>query len=197
MIGFLHGKIMDKRIPEVWLLVGGVGYRVKVGPRTFEQVKVEEETEFYIHTHLRQDALELFGFVDREELDLFELLLTVSGVGPKIALTVIGNQSVAQIERAVREADVAFFTRIPGLGKKGAQRIIVDLKSKIGSLKELDLQSEASENDDVTLALKQFGFKSEDIRQVMKQIDPSLSDQEKVKIGLKKLGRVKNYGSGS
>ena len=116
--------------------------------------------------------------------------MTVSGVGPKIALAIIGSQSPAAVEQAIQQADVNFFTRIPGLGRKGSQRIIVDLKGKIGSLKELDLQSEAMD-DDVTQALRQFGFKTAEIRQVLGQIEGSLSDEEKVREGLKRLGKAR------
>jgi Holliday junction DNA helicase RuvA len=188
MIGYLRGKVIEWKSSEIWLDVGGVGYRIKYqDPNTKDQTG--EILALFIHTAVREDAITLYGFLTMAELEIFELLLTVSGVGPKTAMVIVGTQKVERIEKAVREADVQFFQQVPGIGKKSAQRIIVDLKSKMGSLKELDLQSDDEEIDDVTLALKQFGFKAEEIRQVMKQIDPTLSDQEKVKEGLKRLGK--------
>lgn len=189
MIGYLKGMVLDKRLPEVWLTVCDVGYRVRVGPRVFERLVLGEPAELYIHTHAREDALELFGFTDREELELFELLLQVSGVGPKIALTIVGTQSVERVEQAIQQADVQFFQRVPGIGKKGAQRIIVDLKSKLGSLKEIDLKAEESMDEDVVSALVQLGFSRSEIRLVLKDVDPALADEEKVREGLKRLGR--------
>lgn len=195
MIGYLAGKVIEKRGDEIWLLVGGVGYRVKFSisnnqpSNSAGRFSNGNEIKLFIHTAVREDAITLYGFETMAQLTIFELLLTVSGVGPKTAMVIVGTQKVERIEKAVREADVQFFKQVPGIGKKSAQRIIVDLKSKIGSLKELDLSSEDDEADDVTLALKQFGFKTEDIRQVMKQIDPALSDQDKVREGLKRLGR--------
>lgn len=195
MIGYLKGRVIEKKQTELWLEVNGVGYRVKYQKPNLpagRQDLNDQELALYIHTAVKEDAITLYGFPDMKELEMFELLLTVSGVGPKTAMVIVGTQKSERIEKAIREADVQFFQQVPGIGKKSAQRIIVDLKGKIGSLKELDLQSEEDEADDVTLALKQFGFKSDEIRQVMTQIDSSLSNQEKVKEGLKRLGKFKN-----
>lgn len=188
MIGYLRGKVIEKKAGEMWLDVGGVGYRIKTQNSKLK-VQNGNELELFIHTAVREDAITLYGFETMKELEIFELLLTVSGVGPKTAMVIVVRHKPERIEKAIREADVDFFQQVPGIGKKSAQRIIVDLKGKVGSLKELDLESEGEDIDDVTLALKQFGFKGEEIRQVLKQIDPSLSDQEKVREGLKKLGR--------
>jgi holliday junction DNA helicase RuvA len=186
MIGYLRGKVIQKKQTEIWLDVNGVGYRIKTQCSKFE---VQNEIDIFIHTAVREDAITLFGFETMKGLEIFELLLTVSGIGPKTAMVIVGTQKVERIEKAIREADVQFFQEVPGIGKKSAQRIIVDLKSKIGSIKELDLQSEDGVDDDVTLALMQFGFKREEIRVAMKEVDGNLTDAEKVKAGLKRLGR--------
>jgi Holliday junction DNA helicase RuvA len=189
MIGYLKGTVLEKRGQWVVLDVRDVGYKVRVGQIPVTRYQIPDEVELYIHTVVRQDAIELYGFETMAELDLFELLITVSGVGPKIALGIVGSQKVAAVERAVREADVAFFGRVPGVGKKGAQRIIVDLKSKIGSLRELDLGDDGEGEDDVTAALLQFGFRREDIRKVLNSMDSEMSEAQKIKEGLRKLGR--------
>jgi len=188
MIGYLKGRIIDKRLQEMWVEVGGVGYRVKVGKLQVSSYKLQDVVELYIHTAVREDAITLYGFANRQDLEMFEMLLTVSGVGPKTALQIVGNQPVERIERAVRDADVLFFQAIPGIGRKGAQRIIVDLKGKLPSLKELDLSDEGETNM-VYLALKQFGFKPNEIQMVMKDMDRSKTESEQVREGLKKLGR--------
>ena len=189
MIGYLRGKIIDKRANEVWLDVAGVGYRVKTQS---SNVKCQngEEVELYIHTAVREDAITLYGFESREDLELFEMLIEVSGVGPKTAMEIVSASSADQIVNAIRQADVAFFGRIKGIGKKSAQRIIIDLKNKIGSLKEVDLASEDEESA-VFMALKQFGFKASEIQAAMKKIDQTISEQEQVKIGLKLLGKMR------
>lgn len=188
MIGYLKGKIIEQRRNEIWLDVSGVGYRVRVA-RKFEAESLKlEEIELFIHTAVREDAITLYGFTTIEELELFEMLIEVSGVGPKTAMEIVGVADGAEIVTAIQNADVNFFSRIKGIGKKSAQRIIIDLKNKIGSLKEVDLTSE-DEEEAVFMALKQFGFKSGDIQSALKQIDRSKSEQEQVKMGLKLLGK--------
>lgn len=188
MIGYLRGKVIEKHVPEVWVDVSGVGYRVRVGERVYQSVVVDEEVFLYIHTAVRDDAIDLYGMADVAELQLFETVLGVSGIGPKIGLAIVGNRSVAQVEKAVREADVAFFQSIPGIGKKGAQRIIVDLKGKLGSLAELDLSDESENEDEVVEALVSFGFGRKDVLMVVAKLEGE-SVEERVREGLKRLGR--------
>lgn len=178
---------MDVRRNEVWVDVNGVGYRVKTQNSNLKY-QSGEMVELYIHTAVREDDISLYGFKSREELELFEMLIEVSGVGPKTAMEILAGAKVEEIEKAIREADVAFFSRIKGIGKKSAQRIIIDLKNKIGSLKDIDLGM-IEEEDAVALALKQFGFKAAEIEAVMKQIDRSKSEEAQVKEGLRLLSK--------
>jgi holliday junction DNA helicase RuvA len=190
MIGYLRGKIIDVRRNELWLDVHGVGYRVRVTQNKEYPIENEESIELYIHTAVREDAITLYGFLTMEELALFEMLIEVSGVGPKTAIEIVGAAKSEDIEAAIAQADVGFFSRIKGIGKKSAQRIIIDLKNKIGSLKEVDLAAE-DEDSAVFMALKQFGFKSGEIQAVMKKMDQELTEQEQVKLGLKMLGKTR------
>jgi len=185
MIGYLKGNVITRQNQEIWIDVAGVGYRVNVG--AYSNTPLQSEIALFIHTAVREDAITLYGFSTMEELQLFELLISVSGVGPKTGMEIIGASSGVQIESAIQQADVSFFANIKGIGKKSAQRIIIDLKNKIGSLKEIDLVSD-EENDMVYLALKQFGFKPQIIQQAMQHIDRSLTEQEQIKAGLKILG---------
>jgi Holliday junction DNA helicase RuvA len=117
------------------------------------------------------------------------MLIEVNGVGPKTAMEIVGSAKGEEIEAAIRNADVNFFSGIKGIGKKSAQRIIIDLKNKIGSLREVDLSAE-EEDSAVFMALKQFGFKSGEIQAVMKKMDRTMSEQAQVREGLKMLGKV-------
>jgi holliday junction DNA helicase RuvA len=188
MIGFLSGIVMAKLRSELWINVAGVGYRVKVGDKLGQAVEVETEISLFTHMAVREDAITLFGFEDLQQLQMFELLIEVSGIGPKTALVIVGSQSPGHIETAVRQADVGFFQKVPGIGKKGAQRIIVDLKGKMPSLKELDLQ-EVEADEDVLAALRQFGFREKEIQAALAKIDSSLAIEVQVKEGLKLLGK--------
>lgn len=187
MIGYLRGTVITQLNQEIWIDVQGVGYRVRTNDKL--QMTNEKTVELFIHTAVREDAITLYGFSTIDELQLFELLISVSGVGPKTAMGIVGAASADEIETAISQADVNFFTKVPGIGKKGAQRIIVDLKSKIGSLKEMDLAAE-DEEDSVVMALQQFGFKSGEIDLALKKIDRNTSEQLQIKEGLKLLGKA-------
>ena len=139
----------------------------------------------FIHTHVREDAITLYGFTTKKELVLFETIISVSGIGPKIGLTLISATTPESIENAIRQSDVAFFTAIPGIGKKGAQRLIVDLKNKF-SKTDLDLNS-FSENSDLTLALSNLGFKATEIKSILPKIDHNQNLENQIKDSLKLL----------
>lgn len=187
MIGYLRGKVVAHSKNVVWVDVNGVGYRVKVAGG---QWSVDSDIEVFIHTAVREDAITLYGFLEMTDLELFELLIEVSGIGPKTAMEIVAAAKSEEIETAIRQADVNFFSRIKGIGKKSAQRIIIDLKNKIGSLKDVDLAAE-DDDDAVLLALKQFGFKVTDIREALKKIDRTASEEEQVRWGLKLLGKAR------
>jgi Holliday junction DNA helicase RuvA len=189
MIGYLKGRVIEKTSQEVWVDVRDVGYRLRVGANVMEKISVGDEVELFVHTHAREDALDLYGFEDRQQLLMFEVMIGVSGVGPKTGLGIVGGARVDQIEKAVREADVGFFTRFSGIGKKGAQRILVDLKGKLPRIKELDLSDDGEAEDVVYQALMQFGFSRAEITSVLKDIDSEMSEEDKIRVGLKKLGR--------
>lgn len=174
---------------EVWVDVRDVGYRVKIGTNFRQLMTIGDEVEMFVHTHVREDILDLYGFESRQQLSMFEVIISVSGVGPKTALGIVGGARVDQIEKAVRDADVGFFTQFSGIGKKGAQRILVDLKGKMPRIKELDLSEESESDDAVVIALMSFGFSKAEIGAVMREIDSEMSDEEKVREGLKRLGK--------
>jgi len=188
VIGYLRGRVLYKSLKELLVDVRDVGYRVKIGEKMYRGVTEGEEVELFIHTQVREDALELYGFAEMKQLKLFEMIIGVSGVGPKIGMAIVGMTKAEAVERAVREANVEFFQRIPGIGRKGAQRIIVDLKGKIAGMAELDLAAEGGE-DEVMEALMSFGFGRAEVEAVRRKFEADLSMEEQIKMGLKMLGR--------
>ena len=134
MIGFLRGTV-DQLLPEVCLLdVRGVGYRVFIPASTREKLSCGAETKLYTYLNVREDALLLFGFATPEEHEMFLLLLNVTGVGPKMALAILSGMKPAGIRSAIGRNDLAALTRISGVGKKTAERIVLELRDKIGQI---------------------------------------------------------------
>lgn len=169
--------------------VSGVGYKVFVTNRLLEKLE-SKEVKLYIHTQVKEDALELYGFLNKDELLVFELLIDVSGIGPKTAILVL-EKGEAQIKTAIMNADVDFFSSIPRIGRKNAQRIIIELKSKVGSLLELDLSGkENTERKELFEALRVMGFKKQEVSGVLRDLPENLiSMEQKIKYALKKLGK--------
>lgn len=168
--------------------VGGVGYSVVPSASVRgKNLLIGSLLSLYIHTHVRENELKLFGFSSLEERQIFELLLSVSGVGPKTALAIVSVGGPQEVRRAIGTADVEHFTSIPGVGKKTAQRIIVDLKSKIGGIGELDLSSDQSGSTELFSALKSMGFRSEEIKEATKKIDRTKGLEAQIKQALRHL----------
>jgi Holliday junction DNA helicase RuvA len=132
MIGLLRGRLLEKRPNQVILDVGGVGYLVAVPLSTFAALgELHGEVTLLIHTHVREDALALYGFLSAREKHLFELLLGASGVGPTLALKILSGMNVEELVPAIRSGDLGRLTKIPGVGRKTAERMVVELKDKL------------------------------------------------------------------
>lgn len=188
MISYLSGKLVIEK-DYITVVVGGVGYAVRVTDICRHNLVDNTETELYIYTHVREDALELYGFTQKNERELFLLLLGVSGVGPKTALGIL-NFKPNQIVDAVQNADIALFTSVARVGKKLAQKIIIDLRSKLGALKELDLGPLSPQRQEVVLALTGLGFAENSVYQVLQNIDvEELGLSTSVKKALQILGK--------
>jgi len=163
MIGFLRGVLLQKSPQELLLDVGGVGYRVLVPISTFCRLGDQgAQAQLLIHTHVREDQLVLYGFTTSAELELFEKLIGVSGVGPKVALGVLSGIEVDDLVHAIRGNDVARLTRVPGVGKKTAERLILELKDKIASLHvgTAEPQAPSPKRSDLLSALANLGYSS-------------------------------------
>jgi holliday junction DNA helicase RuvA len=191
MIGLLNGTVVYREEPFFIIDVHGVGYKVLVPTGVFARVTAEgEQIKLYTHTHVREDLLELYGFVEMQDLKLFEYLISVSGVGCKTALTVFSVGSRKDIIRAITSNDVTFFTSVPRLGKKNAQKIIIELKNKLGGEEDLDLGAQDESSDEIISALKSLGFHPTEARKALKSLDgKGETVSEKVRLALKYLGK--------
>lgn len=161
MIGFLRGVLLHKSPQELLLDVSGVGYRVLVPISTFCRLGDQgTQAQLLIHTHVREDQFVLYGFATPAELELFEKLISVSGVGPKVALGVLSGIEVEDLVHAIRGNDVARLTRVPGVGKKTAERLILELKDKIAALHAgtAEPQAPSPKRTDLLSALGNLGY---------------------------------------
>jgi len=163
MIGLLRGRLLEKRPNQVILDVGGVGYLVAVPLSTFAALgDLHAEVTLLIHTHVREDALALYGFLSAREKHFFELLLGASGVGPSLALKILSGMNVEELVPAIRTGDLARLTKIPGVGRKTAERMVVELKDKLESVtietEKAVPSSPAGAEADVKSALLNLGY---------------------------------------
>ncbi len=163
MIGQLRGRLAEKRPNQVLVDVGGVGYLVQVPLSTYGALgELHTEVTLLIHTHVREDALALYGFVSAREKHFFEMLLSASGVGPTLALKILSGMSVEELVPAIRGSDLARLTRIPGVGRKTAERMVVELKDKLESVavetEKPAPSSPAGIEADVVSALMNLGY---------------------------------------
>jgi len=191
MIGFLKGKVELLKRPFVIIDVNGVGYKVLVPETIYAKLSIGENLKIFTYTYVREDALDLFGFLEAEDLGLFESLLTVSGIGPKTALNIFSFGERKDIIEAIIKGDVTFFTSVPRLGTKNAQKIIIELKNKMGAGSDLDLSGkDLLENAEVVQALKNFGFSVSEAQKAVREIKQvGLTTEEKIRLALKNLGR--------
>ncbi len=187
MIGRLHGRVAAIEGERVVLDVGGVGYELHVSPKTAAAVgQPGSETTVFTHLHAREDALVLFGFVSLDDRELFRILLAAQGVGPRVALAILGVFSGDALRRAVASEDVDALTAVPGVGKRTAQRIVLDLKPRLGDLEADVVESSGGQ---VRQALENLGFSPAEIREAIAEIDRSLPVDDQVRTALGALGR--------
>ena len=185
----INGAIAYARNGYAVLDVNGVGYKVFVTNYTLGRIAGLSQETFYVHTHVREDALALFGFLTLEELDIFELLLSVSGVGPKVGMAILNIATPNTIKTAVINEDPSILTKVSGIGKKTAERIIVDLKNKVTDL-PTSVKAQAVGDSDALEALVGMGYSVTEAREALKSVSKEISDiGERVKQALKNLAK--------
>lgn len=200
MIALVRGSLVYKSIDHVIIDVGGVGYRLFIPLSTFYALPENGEASLYTHTHVREDALLLYGFLTPEEKDLFVALIGISGIGPKLAINILSHIPVTDLKNAIAAGDIKRLSGLPGIGKKTSERLVLELKDKIGSVAEhltatesatLTDQSSGEVTSDVISALVNLGYKENQARKVLQSMElaPDVTMEEILKGALKVLVR--------
>lgn len=201
MIAWLKGELLVKQPPVIVLNVNGVGYELEA-PMTcfYELPEVGESASLHVHMVVREDAQLLFGFATQAQRDLFRNLIKINGVGPKVALAVLSTLTLEELLHCVTAADVTQLTRVPGIGKKTAERLLVDLKTRLepmleqleaGQLQDGGSDVSASQRADAIAALESLGYKRAEVSRVLRNLAADLSSQEQIKQALRILsGKV-------
>jgi Holliday junction DNA helicase RuvA len=195
MIALLTGQIAFKSLDHVIIDVGGVGYRLSVPLTTFYALPESGEVRLHIHTQVREDAINLFGFQTLEDKELFKLLLSISGVGPKVAINILSHLSASDLRQALMTSDVARLSGIPGIGKKTAERLSLELRDKVAEAATSDggdtivQPSPGNLLDDAVSALINLGYKEKQARQAVTtlEIAPESTVEDVLKGALKVL----------
>lgn len=189
MIARLRGTLVAIA-PMVVIDVGGVGYQVTMTPEAVADLPtIGEEVVVHTHLHVREDEMSLFGFPSASERDLFRILISTSGVGPKVAMALLATLRPDQLRRAILSEDAGALTNAPGVGKRSAQRLILELRPKLTDA-EADVV-QGSGTAQVRMALEQLGYRPEEINEVLADVDEDGSVQDQVKAALKLLGQAR------
>jgi holliday junction DNA helicase RuvA len=188
VIARLRGKPVAWDAEGLVLDVGGVGYRLAATPSAVRKAQDADEVVIETHLHVREDALQLYGFADADERVLFEQLLAVNGVGPKVALAIVSGHSPGELRRALVREDAALFETIPGIGRKTAQRVVLELKEKIAPLAAVEDAPHLGPGDGHVVArdaLVELGYTAAEAEQRLADTDPDLPPAERVRQALR------------
>ena len=197
MIGYLRGKVTYLLADHAFLEVQGVGYRLFISDTTRRELRLNEEARLFTYLSVREDALQLYGFATQREYDTFQLLISVSGIGPKVALGILSHITLDALCRAIQNKQTTILTKLPGIGKKSAERLVLELKDKVsytGDEEELVLVSEDEVADDkiaeAQAALVSLGYTQAEITPALKKAAKGKDTAEIIKLALKFLSRA-------
>jgi Holliday junction DNA helicase RuvA len=190
MIATLTGKVAEKAGQTVVLDIGGVGYGLFVTFEDFGALKTGETAKLYVYESIRENAHDLFGFRAEESKKLFEQLLSVKGVGPKMALAILSVAGVQQVRQSIAAGDIKFISQATGVGRKAAERVVVELKDKVGlapseSATEFLTTPAADPSDEALQGLVALGYSVQDAAEALKKVDDKLPATERIKQALK------------
>lgn len=194
MIAWLQGQLIEKQAPELVVNVQGVGYELEAPMSTFYDLPdVGETVSLFVHMVVREDAQLLFGFSKRQQREMFRSLIKVNGVGPKVALAVLSTLSAEELVLAMANDDVTQLCKVPGIGKKTAQRLLVEMKDRLAkefgdiSVSNSNGTPAASQRNDAIAALVSLGYKNIDASRVVKGLPDDLSSEEYIRLALRNL----------
>ncbi|MBR3230629.1 Holliday junction branch migration protein RuvA [Candidatus Saccharibacteria bacterium] len=190
MIAHINGVVVEKFNNSLIVDVHGVGYEVMVATPDFEDTKLNEERKFYTYHAIRENAEDLYGFSSLAAKKIFELLISVQGVGPKAGMAILSLAEAEEVRNAIANADIAFIAKATGVGKKSAERVIVDLRDKVGApshygATQAKFVSVKEKSDEALDALIALGFPLKEATAALEQVDPTLPVEERVKMALK------------
>jgi len=193
MISSLSGKIKYKGLKSITLDVNGVGYEIFVIQPVLEKIKIGEAKEFFCYLYVREDAMTLYGFLTADEKSFFELLISISGVGPKSALQALSIAKIIEIKKAILRDDPSLLRKVSGIGQKTAERIVVELKNKLEDLPLGDEKIDLSVTGMGAFeALQGLGYSASEVRNVLRNIPAEIEDEDEIiKSALKSLGKDK------
>lgn len=192
MIAQLKGEIVQIDTNSVVLMVSGVGYRVNVMPETIKEIKDSGNTTISLKTHLavRETSLDIYGFLNADELEFFEMLISISGIGPKSGLAILSVADVSTLKTAVSSGDSSYLTKVSGIGRKSAGKIILELRDKLGAIENKTDSAQMRDEMETLEALQALGYSTREARDAMKKIDKTtIGAGDRIREALKILGK--------
>jgi len=189
VITTLSGKVAEKLSEVVVLDIGGVGYGLYLTAEDYGHIKIGDDVKVYVYEHIRENSHDLFGFISQDTKALFEQLLGVNGVGPKMALNMLSIGTTKELKNAIAAGEVKFIQAANGVGKRVAERVVVDLKDKVGLIsttsESLFMSSETAQKDEAVQALVGLGYSVSDAVNALSEVDDKLSTEDRIKQALK------------
>lgn len=195
MIGFIKGKILDKKPTKILIDVNGVGYLINISINTFEKINEQEEVALFTHLHVKEDALDLYGFYSIAEKEMFELLISISGIGPKSAQSILSGIQIEDLKEALKTANISRLISIPGIGRKTAERMMIELRDKVDSVSidsEKVSTTSSSVRNDAIAALVNLGYNqkvSERIIRAILDLKPNSTIEDLIREALTNLNK--------
>lgn len=191
MISFLKGKILYKLKNSIIIEVNNIGYTIFVRENFLNELKVGQELSVFTHQYVREDSLDLYGFKNLEELEFFELLISISGIGPKSALSVLAIAKLSDIKESIVRGDSHLLTKVSGIGKKIAERVVLELKDKLFKMGgDYDLSGNVDFSSDEIDALMALGYSVMEARDALNKVDKDIVDSgQRIKEALKKMSK--------
>ena len=170
MIGFLTGKIITSKPTQILLDVSGVGYTVNISINTFEKISEKETVSLFIYTSVKEDSITLFGFFTQSEKEMFELLISISGIGPKVSLGILSGIAVDDLKEAISSGNISRLIAIPGIGRKTAERVVLELRNKVDAIKADGSIKITSAKDEAISALATLGYQRQIADKVIRDL---------------------------